>query len=306
MQSRKVSYLRGRRLRATRLDINGRPIYGDNAAVVTKGFITFGMTTNMEEGEAITVTDANGDSCVNEAAVPTFTGISGEAEFCAVDFALFEMLTGMPVVLDENGRAIGITETTRINLADINVALELWLGASSDDAPSTGSEGQFGYILLPFVGGGVIGDITIENAGITFTISNLSTKNGSNWGAGPYNVELVDGAPAPLSTPIQSGDHRRIQHVEVAPPTVYAGSIPLLDPTDPALTGVTATATGLSVALAPQPAGTDPVFYDFGDGSWDLAETGSYTHVYSAAGTYTITARRGSSTVTTTVTVTAA
>jgi hypothetical protein len=81
--------------------------------------------------------------------------------------------------------------------------------------------------------------------------------------------------------------------------------VPLLDRTDPAITGVTATPTGLSVAFAPTPAGTDPVWYEFGDGQWDYAETGSYTHEYAGPGTYTYTAHRGSSTVTGQVTVTA-
>jgi hypothetical protein len=304
MQSKKVSYLRGRRLRATRLDANGRPVYGDNAAVVTKGFITFGMTTNTEEGEAIVVTDANGDTCIAEAAVPTFNGIAAEAEFCNVDFALFTLLTGQPVVLDEDGRAIGITEETTVNLGDVNVALELWLGASADNAGvSEGSQGQFGYVLLPFVGGGVIGDITVENSNITFTITGMQTKNGANWGSGPYDVELVGGEPSPLRVPLSSNAHRRIMHTEVAPPAAYAGSIPLLDRTAPALTDVTATVTGRTAALAPTPAGTDPVFYDFGDGSWDYAETGSYSHTYAAAGTYSVTARRGDSEVTKNVVV---
>jgi PKD repeat protein len=86
---------------------------------------------------------------------------------------------------------------------------------------------------------------------------------------------------------------------------VFEGSIPLLDIADPALTDFTATPTGLSVEFVPVPAGTDPVWYEFGDGEWDLAETGSYTHVYEAAGTYEVVARRGGSRVTETVTVTA-
>ena len=53
------------------------------------------------------------------------------------------------------------------------------------------------------------------------------------------------------------------------------------------------------------PTGTDPITYDFGDGQWDYAATGGYTHVYDAAGTYTITGTRGISTFSKAVTVTA-
>lgn len=69
------------------------------------------------------------------------------------------------------------------------------------------------------------------------------------------------------------------------------------------MTDLTATPTGLSVALAPVPVGTDPMWYDFGDGQWDYAATGSYTHEYDAAGTYVVTGYRGTSSVTESVVV---
>lgn len=305
MQSQRVSFLRGKRMRATLLNAAGQPLVGESSVVTTKGFITLTMTSNTEEGEAINVVNAGGESCVTEAATPTWNGVSVEAEFCDVDFALFEILTGQEVVLDADGRAIGITESTDIDMTNVKFAMELWLGASSSAAPSVGSQGRYGYVLLPHLAGGVIGDVTVENAAITFTISGMGTRNGAAWGAGPHKVELVGGVPSVLSTPIKANDHRRIMQVEVAPPTVYEGATPLLDSTDPAVTSLTTTNTGLSVAITPVPAGTDPMFYDFGDGEWDYSANGSYTHVYDAAGTYTIIGKRGSSTVTKSVTVTA-
>lgn len=305
MQSKRTTFLRGKRMRATLVDGAGRPVVGDSSVVTTKGFITVGMTANTEEGEGINVTNANGESCIVESGVPTFNGVTVEAEFCEVDFALFEILTGQEVVVDALGRAIGITESTAVDLSDVHFALELWMGASSDDAPSAGSQGYFGYVLMPNLGGGVLGDITIENGAITFTVSGMSTRNGSSWGAGPYDVELVAGVPAPLSTPMKSRDHRRIMVVEVAPPEVYSGATPLLDPTDPAVTGVTVTMTGLSASLVPIPTGTDPMWYDFGDDEWDYTPNGSYVHVYDAPGTYIITAHRGDSTATKTQVVSA-
>lgn len=303
MKSKRVSFLRGRRMRATLLDAAGRPVYGDSSVVTTKGFISVGYTANTEEGEAIAVTNAGGETCVSEPATPSFNGFGVEAQFCEVDFSLFTMLTGQEVVLDENNEAIGITESTEVNLTDVQFALELWLGATTDADASEGSQGRFGYVLTPFLGGGVLGDVTVENAAITFTVTGMQTRNGSSWGSGPYNVQLVGGVPAPLSTPLKANDHRRIMYTEVAPPEIYSGSTPLLDPSADPITSVTATPTGLSVTLEPVPAGTDPVWYDFGDGQWDYAETGSYTHEYAAAGTYTITATRGGATVTTEVTV---
>lgn len=303
-QSKKVSFLRGRRMRATRLDRSGRPVYGDDSVVVTKGFVTVSYTTNTEEGETVSATNAAGEICVSEAPSPTFTGFGVEAEFCDVDFALFEMLTGQAVVLDEAGVAYGFTESTDVDLSTVNFALELWLGASTSAAPSENGEGFYGYVLTPFLGGGTVGDITVENGAITFTVTGMQTKNGSAWGRGPYNVELVGGVAAPLLRAMRANDHRRIMITEVAPPAVISGAAPLLDPSGVALTGVTTEVEGLSVALEPVPVGTDPMWYDFGDGTWDYAATGSYEHEYPGPGTYTVTAYRGRTSTTHRVTVT--
>jgi hypothetical protein len=298
-----VSFLRGKRIRATMLDGAGRPLIGDSSVVTSKGFTTLGMTTNSEDGEAISQTNANGESCILETAVTTFTGIGLEIEFCGVDFSLFTMLTGQEIVLDENGVAVGIEEATGVDLGDVNFALEMWLGAQTDATPGVGSQGFFGYVVLPRVGGGTISDVSVENGAINLTITGMSTKDNNQWGKGPYNVDLVGGVAAPLFKAIKPKAHRRIMIVEIAPPEVFDGATPLLDPTDPAVTGLTTTPTLLSVSIAPTPAGTDPMWYDFGDGQWDYAETGSYTHEYDAPGTYVITGHRGSSTVTKSVTV---
>ena len=218
---RKASYVRGKRLRATRLNSTGSPVTGSNSSVITKGFITVGMTTNVEEGEAVSQQNANGETCVLEQGTPTFTGFGIEIEFCEVDFVLFEMLTGQKIVLGEGGQPIGITESTNIDLSKVNFALEMWLGADTKGtALRDGADGHWGYILLPYISGGVVGDVTVENGAVNFTISNSNTKDGSQWGAGPYNVELIAGTPGPLRTPITSRDHRRIMNVEVAPPEI--------------------------------------------------------------------------------------
>lgn len=301
-KSKNLSLLRGKRMRATRVDSFGRPVVGADNAVVTKGFITVAYTTNTEEGEAIAVVNAGGETCVSEAAAPTFSGFSVEATFCNVDFALFNLLTGQELVKDASGTVVGITESTDVDIKTVNFALELWLGATGDNVAGTGSQGQWGYVLTPFLGGGVIGDVTVENAAITFTVTGMTTKDGSGWGSGPYAVELVGGKAAALSTPMKPKDHRRTMHVEVAPPAPFVGSIPVLDPAGTAITTVAGTVTGKSVALTPTPAGGG-VLYEFGDGTWDYAETGSYSKTFDTAGKYTITARRGFSAATTTVTI---
>lgn len=303
IKQKKFAPYRGKRLRVTELDFIGRPVYGADSVIVTDGMATVSMTANIEEGEAISSTNANGDICWSVPSEPKLLNFGVEATFCDVDFALFEKLTGHPVVLNDDGTIVGITEGTTVILSDVNFALELWTGANPSGSARVGAQGEWGYILLPFVRGGTVSDISVENGAITFGVTGMVTKDGANWGKGPYNVELVGGVAAPLNEALKSTDHRRIMSVEITPPTARTGSVPLLDRSDPALTSITTTVTGKSVVNAPVPAGTDPVWYDFGDGEWDLAETGTYTHVYEVAGTYTVTASRGSSTVTKSVTV---
>lgn len=296
MQSKKTSFLRGKRMRATRVDRAGRPIIGDGNAVVTKGMITVAYTTITEEGEAISLTNSNGETCVSEPATPSFNGFSVEATFCDVDFALFNLLTGQELIFDENNVAIGITEATNVDMTAVNFALEMWLGSANGM--------EYGYVLTPFLSGGVVGDFTIENAAITFTVTGMKTKNGSGWGAGPYAVEMLkSGTASALRVPLKAWDHRKIMVTSVAPPEVYAGSVPVLDPTAAALTAVAATVTGKVAALAPTPAGPGVVFYDFGDGTWDAAETGAYSKTYVNPGKYTVIARRGLTSKTTTVVI---
>lgn len=302
-KQKQVALYKSKTMRVTEVDFSGRPVIGPDSVIVTNGQITTAFTATIEEGEALSGTNGNGDICWTEPSDPSFTGYGIEATFCNVDFALFEKLTGHPVVLNDDGTIVGIEERSNIKLSNVTFALELWTGANTNAVAREGAEGEWGYILTPFVRGGTITDITVENAGITFGVTGMVTKNGTNWGKGPHNVELVGGVPAPLFEAVDKTAYRRTMSVEVAPPQVFEGSIPLLDPTDPALTSITATVTGDSVEFAPVPAGTDTVWYEFGDGEWDVAETGTYTHEYAGPGTYTATGRRGTSTVTTQVVV---
>lgn len=295
-QSKRVSYLRGKRMRVTAVSSSGLPVYGPSSVVSTKGLVTLTYTTNTQDGEAISVPNMNGEACVSEVAVPMFTGFSVEAEFCEVDYSLLSLITGQAVYVDDAGMVIGLTESTDVSISSVNFALEMWLGSSNP--------GDYGYVVTPFLSGGVLSDITVENGAISFTVTGMQTKNGNGWGKGPYKVEKVAGVDSVLRTALLANDHRRSFQTQTAPPAIYSGSTPLLDPSKPALTSITATVSVKQVTLAPVPSGTDPIWYEFGDGTWDYAATGGYVKTYTSAGTWTITGRRGSSQVTTTATTT--
>ena len=199
---------------------------------------------------------------------------------------------------------------TAISPADSQFALEVWAGAPSEGCESGSSQGTYGYFLVPFLQGGTLGDFTLENDAVTFTLSNASTKDGNGWGVGPYNVILDSlGEPSPLLVPVSPTLALRPMIVELAPPEPQCGTRPLLDPTDTVLTAVTPTPdgeNGLEVSFAATAPGSDPWWIDFGDGTWDYSADGSaIVHTYAAAGTYTWNAFRGTSTKTGSLTVSA-
>lgn len=305
MVTRCGSYVRGRMLRATRLDSCGRVVYGPDSVVTSKGFVSVAYTANIDEGEEINVPDASGERCIYVPANPSLLGYTVEITFCNVDPDLFALMTGQRVVTDAFGVVVGFTMDTAVSSQDQAFALEVWAGAPSTAGCENGAEGNFGYILLPFLQGGVVGDFTIENAEVAFTISNAATKDGNAWGVGPYDVVLdAMSAPSPLLAPLTTTDHLLFIQTGVAPPEALCGARPLLDPTDDPLEAVDTTIDGLEVTFTPSPSSGDPWWMDFGDETWDYsADGGDLVHTYVEAGTYSWTAYRNDSIVEGDVTV---
>lgn len=306
MVTRCASYVRGRVLRVTRLDACGRPVFGPDSVVTSSGFVSVAYTANIDDGEEINVPNANGDRCIYEPAKPSFLGYTVEVTFCNVDPDLFAMMTGQRVITDAFGDVVGFTMDTAVSSDASAFALEVWAGSPATTGCAVGAEGNFGYVLLPFLQGGVVGDFTIENAEVTFTVSNASTKDGNAWGVGPYDVVMgVGNVPSPLADPLTPTEHLLFIQTGVTPPEPECGARPLLDPTADPITDVTAVPTGASVEFTPVPASSDPWWIDFGDGTWDYQADGTaITHVYDASGTYEYTAYRNASTVTDSITVT--
>lgn len=300
------SFVRGRMMRVTRLDGCGRPIYGPDSVVTSKGFVTVSYTANVDDGEEVNLQNAAGERCVYEPAVPSLLGYTVETEFCQVDPEMFAIMTGQDTYTDAFGNVIGFIQDTAVSILDTAFALEVWAGSPATSGCTTeGGSGNFGYILLPFLQGGVLGDFTIENDAVTFTITNAATRDGSGWGVGPYDVVLgADSMPAPLNQTLTPTTHLLAIITQVSPPEAECGARPLLDPDGDPLTDVTPTPAGLNVSFSPDPASADPWWIDFGDGTWEYSDDGSaITHMYEAADTYTFVAYRGSSEFTDDVTV---
>lgn len=301
------SYVRGRAMRVTKLDGCGRVVYSDCSTVTSDGFVSVAYTANTDDGEEINVQNAAGERCIYDPAIPTFLGYTIEVTFCNVDPDLFAMMTGQRTITDAFGDVVGFAMDSSVKASDVAFALEVWAGSQGNGACVDGATGNYGYILLPFLQGGIVGDFTIENAEVTFTVSGAATKDGNSWGVGPYDVVVgADSTPAPLPDPLTTTDHLYVIETGIAPPEAMCGCRPLLDPAGADLLSVTATPTLLSVDFDPNPAGADPWWIDFGDGTWDYSADGTtITHEYDEAGTYTFTAYRGTTSVTDTVTVSA-
>lgn len=311
MATKCLTPVKGRRIRITKLDDCFRPVYGEASQAVSSGFVSVAFTANTTESDEISVTNAAGEVCVYEPAETTLVGYGVEIVFCNVDPDVFALITGQDVVEDANGDVVGFAINVNRKLTS-GFALEIWTGIQGGDACSDpGAQGNFGRLIVPAIRGGIVGDFTIENNAVNFTISGGNTRAGNSWGVGPYADAQMDalGDPGPLLQPMDPGDAFRFFQSSVAPPEAACGSRPLLDPSVEALTDIDGVATGLSVAFTPTPADINaPAWYDFGDGTWaylPASALAATSHTYAAAGTYTVRASTNGVWVTTTVTVSA-
>ena len=222
-------------MRVTRLNGCGQRVTAPGCnVVVSDGFVSVEVTANIDEGDEINVKNAAGKTCVSKKPAPEFTGYTVNITWCNVDADIFAMTTGQVPVLDPTtGDAIGFRVNTGRSGADAGFGLEVWsdvpgVTCPTDDQgnPIEGAEQPSGYILFPFLQGGVFGDFTIENDAVSFVTQGAVTKDGSGWGVGPYNVTLDGaGAPGKLTNKIEPKDHLHVQITYVAPPDPYCGCI---------------------------------------------------------------------------------
>ncbi|MFG2225384.1 hypothetical protein [Streptomyces sp. NPDC048644] len=290
------SLLRGVVLRATRLDACGRPVYGDCNQVVSDGFITVSMSAETEEGEDISVTKANGQTCIAESGCEQLSHYTTEIEFCEVDPDLVQIMNpSFEIYRDFDGNPIGWDDSVELK-CDTGYALEVWsnvYAGQADACSGAGSQGQWGYLLLPWVVGGAPGDLEIGNDAVSFTF-NGRTKVGSGWRKGPYNVQAGPGGiPSPMLKPIGPKVPRRFFVTTIRPPEAECGCQPVDRPTpDPAdlyITGI-ANEAPRTVRFRADNHGFGPLMVDFGDGSpaQEVADGAWVTHVYTGDGQFTI------------------
>lgn len=245
----------GKRIRVTELDSCGNPpeAQAPDAYIATDGFINLTLSADVEEGTEILTRKANGALCVNERLASSFKRFNVEIEFCGVNPSLLSLVSNAEGYEDYAGDIAGFTVAE--GTIEKFFALELWTGLSGQ-ACEPGTEEASGYMVLPFVNGGVLGDITVdgENA-VTFSLTGAYTRGGNAWGVGPFEVLLdSSGNPAGLPTPLDPLDHLLLIDTALAPPPEACDPQPMPDaPTPPAITGVQAGTPGNFIPLAATP-----------------------------------------------------
>lgn len=291
MASNCFTPIRGRRMRVTRVDTIGRPVPGECSTVVTSGFVNVEMTAEIEEGEETTVRTAGGELCVSEKGADQLKWINVSIEFCQVDPDLFSMINPTwTKLLDHNGQTIGWEESHNYSV-DSGFALECWSDVTGYTPSDPNAEGAWVYYLLPFVVGGTLGDMTIENGAVSFTITGR-TKKGSQWGKGPYNImaNAPDGLAGPLITPFNPDSPRRIFLTTVRPPSAVCGCQPLSASDGPNATVVEATTDTTRMSVRAYASGAGPFTINWGDGTVEDLTPGlaGEVHQYGSTGSYNV------------------
>ena len=220
------------RVRVTTLSNCGVAVTGSCATVVSDGIISIAMTKEYEPRQEFFVKNGNGDFCVKETNPPILKWVNLVLTFCNVDPEMVNIITANPNYLDDltaGARKTGYSEEEG-SAANVNFALEGWTRLSNTGIACTGGT-EYGYVLFPWVVEGTVGDITFQNDTVSFVV-NARTRGASQWGTGPYNIDLSDATgtlnnPIRMLTPIGSLQHYRMFTTRLAPPTSACGCVPL-------------------------------------------------------------------------------
>lgn len=204
-------------VRITRVDSCGNPDAGADNGFVDDCWASVLMAPNVQQGTDVDFTSFNGRSCGYKRGCPTFRGFDITGQFFSASPEMVEILTGNPVYLDYNGDPIGWDDESVACTAGF--ALEVWQNVVGEDCPTEG-DGLWFYWLLPWLTNGMLGDVTVNQEGVNFTIT-ANTRANSNWSLGPYDVQAQDAGntAGPLLEPIGSGAHRRGFLTTITPPT---------------------------------------------------------------------------------------
>lgn len=220
------SYVQASTARVTRLTSCGEPdLEATCGYAVSDGWIQISATPNVEDPDEFKQKNASGKYLVNQRSLPLLNWVDLTIQFQRVDFELWNMITGNPIVFNDASSPLAIgTGLTESSFATANFSLETWMNNSEEECDSVGLP-FYGYNLWPWVVEGYVSEeVVIANDLITFTVAGR-TRRGTPWDVGPYDVLLdTAGDPSPLFEPIPTDAHwwGPIQ-TQIAPPEPACG-----------------------------------------------------------------------------------
>lgn len=289
------SVIRAPAARVTRLGPCGEILSTGCDYATTESFVDIALTKVLQERQDALQLNANGDICVDKPKAPILRWYEVVITFCNVDPELFNIVSAEPLVLNDalTPESIGWC-TLPDSPASSNFALEFWTG--TEDEGCDDDEVVYGYGLLPRLTQGMIGDVTIANGVINFTVTAI-TRGANQWGTGPYNVIINEsgvneGFPGPLLTAVNTSSHKCFFWTKLGPPQGFCGCQDIT----PAFQVLPTTGAAAVLRTATFPLGADgdpllPAVLDWDDGTIVTVTSGTTaTHTY-AAGTFNPTYR---------------
>lgn len=212
----------GKRIRISTMSNCCVPVTGGSCAeVVSDGFISLTLSSEIEDGTEVTQKKANGTLDFQMKAPDSFKRYTVEIEFTGVDPGLLSLVANASPYLDYDGDIAGITFYE--GPVEAKFGLELWTGLAGIACP-TGADEASGYFVLPCLNAGVLGDITVdgENA-VSFTMQGAYTVSQHGWGRGLHDVVLNGGTPDILPSAILPDEPLLILETGVTPPPAACG-----------------------------------------------------------------------------------
>lgn len=152
--------IKGVALRLTRNDVCDVPLAANvaNSRIQTSGFVRLAMTPDYDEGDEITLRNANGDLCLHESPDPVLRGMTLELQLCGVPYPVLEMLAGYDALVNANADIIGLAAPIALRNTNRNSAtLEVWQRNAGSICTTPGTD--------------EVQTVTVTATGGTFTLS---------------------------------------------------------------------------------------------------------------------------------------
>jgi hypothetical protein len=205
------SPIKARLMRVIRLNECGVPQAGVGSLIVTKGFVSIEMSPTYQEGEEFIVRNANGDLCVNEQDPNSLTRVGLSFNLCQVDPDLIAIMAGERVLTTGSPTATGTGVAFGEGALLSRFSVEVWQPMAGQGACDVSGNPQFMYWAFANVGNASIGNMTFENAALTFAMSATTKAAAPQWGDGPTS-------PAYLPSALEPGEHFAFNITTVPPP----------------------------------------------------------------------------------------